>query len=98
MKMKHKITLLVIGILLALSLMLSSSYALWVFNVSQESTNVLVSDCFEITLSDNKQRKIEIYDILQLVNEFNLAGAEAISINDERIIGTTDIKEVNSNE
>ena len=53
MKKKHKITLLVIGILLALSLMLSSSYALWVFNVSQESTNVLVSDCFEITLQDN---------------------------------------------
>ena len=53
MKKKHKITLLVIGILLALSLMLSSSYALWVFNVSQESTNVLVSDCFEITLTDN---------------------------------------------
>ncbi len=53
MKKKHKITLLVIGILLALSLMLSSSYALWVFNVSQKSTNVLVSDCFEITLTDN---------------------------------------------
>ena len=35
MKKKHKITLLVIGILLALSLMLSSSYALWVFNVSK---------------------------------------------------------------
>ena len=53
MKKKHKITLLVIGIFLVLSLMLSSSYALWVFNVSQESTNVLVSDCFEITLTDN---------------------------------------------
>lgn len=49
-----------------------------------------------VTLSDNKQQKIEIYDILQLVNELNLAGAEAISINDERIIATTDIKEVNS--
>ena len=53
MKKKHKITLLVIGILLVLSLMLSSSYALWVFNVSQESTNVMVSDCFEITFTDN---------------------------------------------
>ena len=52
MKKKHKITLLVIGILLALSLMLSSSYALWVFNVSQESTNVMVSDCFEITFTE----------------------------------------------
>ena len=49
-----------------------------------------------ITLSDNRQQKIEIYDILQLVNELNLAGAEAISINDERIITTTDLKEVNS--
>lgn len=49
-----------------------------------------------VTLSDNRQKKIEIYDILQLVNELNLAGAEAISINDERIIAMTDIKEVNS--
>ena len=53
MKLKHKISLLVIGILLVISLLISSSYALWVFNVSQESTNVLVSDCFEITLTDN---------------------------------------------
>ncbi len=53
MKLKHKISLLVIGILLVVSLLISSSYALWVFNVSQESTNVLVSDCFEITLQDN---------------------------------------------
>lgn len=49
-----------------------------------------------VTLSDNRERKIEIYDILQLINELNLAGAEAISINEERIIATTDIKEVNS--
>lgn len=49
-----------------------------------------------ITLSDNREKKIEIYDILQLINELKLAGAEAISINDERIIATTDIKEVNS--
>ena len=53
MKKNHKITLLVIGILLALSLMLSSSYALWVFNVSQESTNVVQADCFELTLTDS---------------------------------------------
>ncbi len=53
MKLKHKISLLVIGILLVVSLLISSSYALWVFNVSQESTNVLVSDCFEITFADD---------------------------------------------
>ena len=59
MKKKHKITLLVIGILLALSLMLSSSYALWVFNVSQESTNVVVSDCFQITYTDTHPISLE---------------------------------------
>ena len=62
MKKKHKITLLVIGILLALSLMLSSSYALWVFNVSQESTNVVQADCFEITYEDG--------DAIHLTNAF----------------------------
>ena len=59
MKKKHKITLLVIGILLVLSLMLSSSYALWVFNVSQESTNVVQADCFEITFTDNNPINLE---------------------------------------
>ena len=53
-------------------------------------------DGIVVTLSDSSLQKIEIYDILQLINELNLAGAEAISINDERIISTTDIKEVNS--
>ncbi len=59
MKKKHKITLLVLGILLAMSLMLSSSYALWVFNVSQESTNAVQADCFEITYNDSNPLGLE---------------------------------------
>ena len=59
MKLKHKISLLVIDILLVVSILISSSYALWVFNVSQESTNVLVSDCFEITFTDNNPIHLE---------------------------------------
>ena len=55
MKLKHKITLLVIGILLVVSLLVGSSYALWVFNVSQESTNVVISDCFELTFTEGSQ-------------------------------------------
>jgi len=31
-------------------------------------------------------------DLLKLVNELNAAGAEAIAINDERIIATTEIR------
>jgi len=46
-----------------------------------------------VTISDG-EKNIEYYDILDLINELNSAGAEAISINDERIVSTTDIKQV----
>ncbi len=39
--------------------------------------------------------KVEASDLLTLVNELRLAGAEAISINDQRIINMTDIFELN---
>lgn len=44
-----------------------------------------------VTLSDGDIKNIEYFDLLELVNELNAAGAEAISINDERIVSTTDI-------
>lgn len=44
-----------------------------------------------VTLSDNNEKSITAGDLLELVNELRLAGAEAISINDKRIITTTDI-------
>lgn len=44
-----------------------------------------------VTLMDNVESQIDIYDLLQLLNELKLAGAEAISINDIRIVNTTDI-------
>lgn len=46
-----------------------------------------------VTTSDG-EKNIEYYDILDLINELNAAGAEAISVNDERIVSTTDIKQV----
>ena len=71
MKLKHKISLLVIGILLVVSLLVSSSYALWVFNVSQESTNVLVSDCFEITFTDGS-------DAVNLTSSFPMRDSDGV--------------------
>ncbi len=44
-----------------------------------------------ITLKNTELRDIDYSDILALVNELNAAGAEAISINDERVISITDI-------
>ena len=48
-----------------------------------------------ITLSDNEETTILDTDLLKLINELRLAGAEAIAINDVRVVGMTDIVEVN---
>ena len=39
-----------------------------------------------VTLADNEERKIEAYDLIDLVNELRYAGAEAISINEVRVL------------
>lgn len=44
-----------------------------------------------ITLSDNDSKQIDEFDLITLVNELKVAGAEAISINDERIVYSSDI-------
>ena len=49
-----------------------------------------------ITLEDNDFTNIERFDLISLVNELKLAGAEAISINDERIVSNTDIALINN--
>lgn len=48
-----------------------------------------------ITLEDNDFKNIERFDLISLVNELKLAGAEAISINDERIVSNSDIALIN---
>ena len=54
----------------------------------------LQGEGIEITLSDNEYKTIDRWDLLQLVNELKLAGADAISINNERIVSTTEIATV----
>lgn len=49
-----------------------------------------------VTLSDKDIYNIEYDDILRLVNELNIAGAEAIAVNDERIVAMSDITLVNN--
>lgn len=49
-----------------------------------------------VTLSDNQESLIDIYDILQLLNELKLAGAEAISINGIRIVNKADVALINN--
>ena len=48
--------------------------------------------------TDNEEiSQINADDLLVIVNALKLAGAEAISINDERIINMTDIVNINAN-
>ena len=49
----------------------------------------------EVTLSNNSTVNIDAYDLLELVNELRLAGAEAISINGERIVSMSEIVDIN---
>ena len=49
-----------------------------------------------ITLEDNNEKSIEASDLRLLVNELKLAGAEAISINDKRIVNMTEIVDVSA--
>lgn len=44
-----------------------------------------------VTLNDGKEENISAWDLIYLVNELRYAGAEAISINDIRIISSTEI-------
>ena len=48
-----------------------------------------------ITLKDNEEKSIEASDLRTLINELKNAGAEAISINDNRILNMTELVDVN---
>ena len=49
----------------------------------------------EVILNNNSTVNIDAYDLLELVNELRLAGAEAISINGERIVSMSEIVDIN---
>ncbi len=50
----------------------------------------------EIILRDNSEKEYMALDLLNLINELRAAGAEAISINGERVINLTDIVDISN--
>lgn len=64
-------------------------------NLILGKTNV-VGNGIEVILTDNDEQAYSANDILTLVNELRAAGAEAISINGERIINKTDIVDISN--
>ena len=49
-----------------------------------------------VTLTDNNEMSYDADNLLELINELRNAGAEAISINGERIVNTSDIVQISS--
>ena len=47
-----------------------------------------------ITLNNTEDIEIDDIDVLNIINELKMAGAEAISINEKRIVAMTDIRRV----
>lgn len=64
-------------------------------NLILGKTNV-VGNGIEVILTDNDEQAYSANDILTLINELRAAGAEAISINGERIINKTDIVDISN--
>lgn len=63
-------------------------------NLLLGKTNV-VGEGVVITLTNNDNKSIEASDLRYLINELKLAGAEAISINEIRVLNMTEIVDVN---
>lgn len=75
MKIGYKISLLVIGILLAISTTIGSSYALWTITDTQEDTNIITSGCFILSYTDifnNKSTSINLTNTYPLKDEIGL--------------------------
>lgn len=75
MKLGYRISLLVIGILLAISTTIGSSYALWTVTETQETTNEITSGCFTLSYTDifnNKSTSINLTNTYPLKDEIGL--------------------------
>ncbi len=56
----------------------------------------VTGDGIVITIEDNDENTVTAILLLELVNELRLAGAEAISINNQRVVNMTDIVDISN--
>ncbi len=71
MKTKYKITLLVIGILLLITLYITQSYALWVIKSEQGTANQVYTGCFSVGYTNGNS--------ISLTNTYPVADATALA-------------------
>lgn len=67
------------------------------YNMLIGKTNV-IGDGVVLKLTDNQEMSFTASNLVSLVNELKYAGAEAISINNQRIVNSTDIVGINNNQ
>lgn len=67
------------------------------FNMLVGKTNV-VGNGVVLKLADSSEQSYSASNLVYLINELKYAGAEAISINNQRIVNSTDIVGINSNQ
>jgi len=51
-KNKFTVALVIVGVLLVVGIALGLSYAFWIYSTTQSTTNRLLSDCLDITMTD----------------------------------------------
>lgn len=59
MNKKYKVILIILSIFLLISIIIGSSYAYYIFNISQRGTNRIKTECFEIVYSDKNPISLE---------------------------------------
>lgn len=67
------------------------------YNMLVGKTNV-IGDGIVMKLTDNSEMSFTASNLVYLVNELKYAGAEAISINNQRVVNSTDIVGINNNQ
>ena len=72
MKLGYKISLFIIGTLLAISTSIGSSYALWTITETQETSNEITSGCFSLSyidVIDGKNTNIDLKNAYPITDE-----------------------------
>ena len=67
MSLKKRNVLFILGTLICICTMIGVSYAYWKLVLAQKSSNLITTDCFKITFSD--ENPIQLNDAYPLSNE-----------------------------
>lgn len=75
MKMSYQLSLLIVGVLLAITTTIGSSYALWTITAIQEGTNKVTTGCFTLSYTDtlnNESTSIDLKNAYPISDENGL--------------------------